>query len=191
MLYGNRVQQQVVSTGTGNLELSNPAEGYLSIQSQIGYGKEFSYLLLVPGSWEIGIGVLTAGTPDFVTRNVLQSNNSNDPVNLQGGNEQFILNVPLANQFYNTHGWNVYTTASDKTAEPADYVIVTAASRTITLPENPEEGFAIRITVGNFSNTTVARNGEDIMGQAQNLTLDIPHSTTTLQYNEVNGWMII
>jgi hypothetical protein len=190
MLYGNRVQQQVTSTGTGALEVSAAADGYLTIDSQIGYGNKFSYLLFSPAGWELGIGVLSSGTPDTVSRNVLQSSNVNTAIDLQGGNEQFILNVPLANHFYNTQGWNVFTSASNVTIEPADYVIITAATRTVTLPADPESGWTARITVGNFSNTIIARNGEDIMGQSEDMTINIPFSTVTLQFNEINGWMI-
>lgn len=55
----------------------------------------------------------------------------------------------------------------------------------------PAEGYSVRIKVGNFSGTIVGRNGSDIMGAAQDLTPDIPYSTTTLQYESVHGWMIV
>ena len=49
---------------------------------------------------------------------------------------------------------------------------VTSDSQTITLP-SPSAGNEVVIINGNFTGTTVARNGSNIMSLGENMTLDI------------------
>jgi hypothetical protein len=49
----------------------------------------------------------------------------------------------------------------------------------------------VEITVGNFSSLVVARNGNNIMGLAENMTIDAPYSSVKLRYvGATNGWVI-
>jgi hypothetical protein len=72
-------------------------------------------------------------------------------------------------------------------------VYVLTASLTLTLPESPSPGQYVRIS--NVSGTTtcvVARNGSNIMGLAENLTLDVINAPTTLMYADATrGWVLI
>ncbi|WP_186415409.1 hypothetical protein [Pannonibacter sp. P2PFMT1] len=62
-----------------------------------------------------------------------------------------------------------------------------AASITLTLPAAPANGDSIRIVDGEVlsrdSIVTIARNGQSIMGIAENLTLDVAGIDMTLWYN--------
>ena len=66
------------------------------------------------------------------------------------------------------------------------------ASITLTLPASPTVGDKVEII--NRSNTVtavVARNGSNIMGLAENMTVDIPDVGFTLIYaNAADGWII-
>ena len=61
-----------------------------------------------------------------------------------------------------------------------------AASITLTLPATPANGDSIRIVDGEVlsseNTVTIARNGQTIMGLAENLTLDVAGIDVTLWY---------
>ena len=69
---------------------------------------------------------------------------------------------------------------------------VTADSQTITLPSSPSAGNeVVIINGGEFTATVVGRNGQNIMGLAENLTLDRAYAAMTFMYiNASNGWRI-
>jgi len=78
------------------------------------------------------------------------------------------------------------------------WVSVLNPGATITLPATPPDGMEVRISVGNFTNTVVARNGANIMNAAADLTIDVAYKTVTLIYDgltvgptPVFGWRII
>ena len=71
-------------------------------------------------------------------------------------------------------------------------VYVFTGSTTLTLPASPATGDTVSVV--NRSGTTtpiVARNGQNIMGLGQDLTLDKDGSSFTLVYTDSsNGWVI-
>ena len=191
MLYGDRVQETTLTQGTGTINLEGPTTGHRTFQAGIGFGNEFTYLILTPEGWEIGRGVVSAGTPHTMTRSVISSSNADALLNLVGGAAQFVMNVPIAGSFYNTHGFDLVATAVSLTAKPLQHVIVTAAAQTITLPASPEAGRTVRVTVGNFADTIVARNGSNIIGLAEDMTIDTVNTSVTFQFNSTLGWTIV
>lgn len=89
--------------------------------------------------------------------------------------------------------YTVTTTATSKTASANEFVVVTAASQTITLPASPAPGNQVGISVvGTFVDTVVARNGSNIMSLAENMTIDVPNTTVELIYTDATrGWRIM
>jgi hypothetical protein len=83
-------------------------------------------------------------------------------------------------------------TAVSATVNPEDYVVVTAATQTITLPATPLPGACVTVVVaGTWLDTVVARNGSNIMGLAQDLTLNIAYSALQFTYTDAtNGWRV-
>lgn len=86
----------------------------------------------------------------------------------------------------------VTTTATSKTLVNREFCVVTAAAQTITLPASPVAGWEVGIHVaGNFNNTIVARNGQNIMGLAEDMAINVPNSTVDLIYvDSTRGWRI-
>ena len=69
---------------------------------------------------------------------------------------------------------------------------VTADSQTVTLPASPAAGNeVVVINGGAFTSTVVARNGSNIMGLAEDLTLDVEYGAMTFIYIDTsNGWRV-
>lgn len=70
---------------------------------------------------------------------------------------------------------------------------VTAAGQTITLPASPSAGNeVVIINGGNITDTVIARNGQNIMGLAENMTLDKAYAAMTFIFTDATrGWRII
>lgn len=86
---------------------------------------------------------------------------------------------------------NVTTTATSKTLVVGEYCTVTAAGQTITLPASPAAGNSVKIGVLNFTNTVIARNSQNIMSLAENMTIDAADSVVTLTFiDATRGWRI-
>ena len=84
----------------------------------------------------------------------------------------------------------INTTITDHT-----WVSVLAAGLTITLPASATDGMAVRISVGDFTNTVINGNGLRIMNDPSNLTIDRANVTVTLIYDNTGagpyGWRIV
>ena len=90
-----------------------------------------------------------------------------------------------------TVGITTVSTASSITATANTHVYVSAAGRTITLPASPSAGQRVLITVGNFTNTVVGRNGSNIMGDASDMTLDAAYLSIEFIYvDALRGWVM-
>jgi chemotaxis protein histidine kinase CheA len=89
--------------------------------------------------------------------------------------------------------YTVTTTGISKTLANRERCTVTASGLTITLPASPSAGWEVSITVaGTFTDTTIARNGTNIMSLAENMTIDKGDITVTLYYvDATRGWRVI
>ena len=82
-------------------------------------------------------------------------------------------------------------TATSITATANTHVYVSAATQTITLPASPTIGQRVLITVGNFIDTVVGRNGSNIMSSATDLTMDVAYLSIQFIYTDATqGWVI-
>ena len=83
----------------------------------------------------------------------------------------------------------ISTTATSKTLVNREFCTVTAAGQTITLPASPSAGWEVVISVEDFIDTVVGRNGENIMGLAEDMTIDVRNSTANLVFiDATRGW---
>jgi len=91
----------------------------------------------------------------------------------------------------------IYTTVSNnqttsKTLGNREFVSVTSAGLTITLPASPAAGNEVAIQVGAFTNTIIARNAQNIMGLAENMTIDAENVTVNLFFTDATrGWRVV
>ena len=68
----------------------------------------------------------------------------------------------------------------------------TTAGITVTLPASPQPGWEVGVSIaGTFTDSILARNNSNIMGLAEDLTLDLNYSTLRLVYiDSYQGWRI-
>ena len=88
-------------------------------------------------------------------------------------------------------GITTTVTASSLTATVNTAVYVSAAGQTITLPASPTIGQRVIVTVGNFVNTVVGRNGSKIMSLNADFTMDAAYLSIQFLYTDaVQGWVM-
>ncbi len=87
---------------------------------------------------------------------------------------------------------NYTTTAVNKTLTTYEHCTVTTDELTLTLPASPSVGDEVTVVVGgNFYRTTINRNGSNIMGIAEDMTIDYSYATATFTYiNTTRGWWV-
>lgn len=89
-------------------------------------------------------------------------------------------------------GFTTTVTATSTTASVGDHIHITAATQTITLPASPSAGDRVAVTVENFTDTVVARNGNVIMDLAEDFTIDVANMGLTFIYTDAsNGWRLL
>ena len=122
--------------------------------------------------------VVSVGTPDDGT--VTTAKIANNAVTAAK-----IASVPIA------VGITSVVTSSSITATVNTHVYVSAAGRTITLPASPTIGQRVLVTVGNFTNTVVGRNGSKIMSLTANMTLDKAYLSIEFIFTDATqGWVM-
>lgn len=122
-----------------------------------------------------GTGLSGGGTEGNVTLSI-----SNDGV----GADQ-LASVPI------TVGITSVVTSASVTATVNTHVYVSAATKTITLPASPAIGQRVLITVGNFTDTVVGRNGSKIMSSASDFTMDAAYLSIQFIFTDATqGWVM-
>lgn len=86
----------------------------------------------------------------------------------------------------------VSTSTSNAVTANQHLVLTNAAASTATLPASPVAGDTVRVTVGNARiDNLIARNGSNIMGLAEDMTIDNANAGVSLRYiNSTLGWRL-
>jgi hypothetical protein len=91
----------------------------------------------------------------------------------------------------------IYTTVSNnqttsKTLGNREFVSVVGAGLTMTLPASPAAGNEVAIQVGDFTDTVIGRNSQNIMGLAEDMTIDVANRTVNLVFTDATrGWRVV
>lgn len=92
IIVADRVRQTTTTTGTGTINLTGGVTQYQSFGVGIGTGNQTYYFILSGDgiNWEVGVGTVTVGSPDTLSRDtVLASSNSGALINLSGTSQVF------------------------------------------------------------------------------------------------------
>ena len=86
----------------------------------------------------------------------------------------------------------ISTSAAVVARAGAHYLLANVATTTVTLPGSPSPGDVVWITPANgLADNVVARNGENIMGIAEDMTIGSQYRTCQLRYvNSTLGWLL-
>ena len=100
----DRVKETTTTTGTDNLQLAGAASGF---QGFVAAGiTDTTYYALTDANgtaWEVGLGTITDGDPDTLTRtneNVIASTNSNNRISLSSGTHTVFATYPADKAVY-------------------------------------------------------------------------------------------
>lgn len=111
LVVADRVQETSTTSGTGTLSLAGAATGYQSFVSGIGNGNSTYYTIQDPiaNTWEVGIGTVTSGSPDTLSRTTVLSNSSGNtsPITLAGNTVNVWCDYPAEKAVYSDASGNV------------------------------------------------------------------------------------
>lgn len=154
----DRVQETSSTSGTGPLNLGGAVTGYQSFVTGIGNGNSTYYTIYDPTAfvWEIGIGTVTAGSPNVLDRAAILANSSGTtaPLNLAGNAINVWCDYPASKAVYQdvngaaiapnieaSNGLLIHNaTVSASYSVPAGYNVISAGpiavapGATVTLP---------------------------------------------------------
>jgi hypothetical protein len=141
------------------------------------------------GSGNFSAGTITAALSGNATTATTATNVSGTVAVANGGTGQTTLTgLPLPQPIITQ---NMQVIGSGTTAV-ASRVYVLTASLTLTLPASPAAGNWV--SVSNRSGTTtpvIARNGQNIMGLAEDMTIDNSTASFTLTFADATrGWVL-
>ena len=133
------------------------------------------------------IAVTEIGTPadnTVTTAKIVNDAVTADKIADDAVSADAVASVPLA------IGISSVVTSTSLTATVNTHVYVSAAGQTITLPASPTIGQRVLVTVGNFVNTVVGRNGSNIMSSGTDMTLDSAYLSIQFIYMDATrGWV--
>lgn len=86
LLRADRVRETSVTPGTGTFSLRGAVSGYLTCVAGIGTTKRMKYCAIArDGSgWEAGIGTVTSGSPDTLSRDIFLDSSTGSAVSFNG-----------------------------------------------------------------------------------------------------------
>ena len=97
LVINDRVKETSTSTGTGTINLAGAETGYESFVSGVGTTNRTYYAIELNslGEWEVGIGTVTSGSPDTLSRDtIISSSNSDAAVNFSAGTKNVFCTMP-------------------------------------------------------------------------------------------------
>ena len=97
-LFADRVKQSSDTKGTGTLDLVAPGAGFRSFVQGIGDGGRCYYVITDGSEFEVGIGTVTAGSTDTLTRDTILNNSDETslPIDWGTGTRDVFLTLPAA-----------------------------------------------------------------------------------------------
>ena len=97
LVINDRVKETSTTTGTGTLNLAGAETGYESFVSGVGTGNTTYYAIELnsAGEWEVGIGTVTSGSPDTLSRDtIISSSNADALVTFSAGTKNVFCTLP-------------------------------------------------------------------------------------------------
>ena len=108
-ILADRVLETTTSQGTGTINLAGATDGFQTFVAGASDGAEVTYTIEDGSDWETGIGTVTAGSPDTLSRDTItDSSNAGAAVDWGAGTRNVFITT-IANQTLIKSGDNVLT----------------------------------------------------------------------------------
>ena len=104
LVVADRVQETTTTSGTGTLSLAGAVAGYQSFVSGVGSGNTTYYTIYdqIAQVWEIGVGTVTSGSPNTLSRDTVLANSSGTTAKINfAGNSSTVFCVYTATKSVN------------------------------------------------------------------------------------------
>ena len=171
---------------------SNVGINFQNEQVNVGYGYTNGVKFDNDGNVQ-SIGIITAASfVGDVTGN-LTGNVTGVATGLTGSPNITVDSLTVENSAFTA----ISTTDINKTIVNREFTsavgVGTTADITITLPASPQPGWLVGVGIaGTFTDTIVARNGSNIMGLSENMTIDVAYLNVSFLYvDSTIGWKVI
>ena len=90
-MLGDRIRETTNTTGLGTISLGGAPAGYQTCVQGVGTGKTIHFLETDgAGSWELWRGVVTAGTPDTLTKGALIASSTGSAISWGAGSKTIV-----------------------------------------------------------------------------------------------------
>lgn len=196
--FADRVKETTTVTGTGTLNLGGAATGFQTFVAGVGNSNTCAYLITDGTDWEVGIGTVTSGSPDTLSRDtVLASSNGGSKVNWASGNKDVgVVNPALMMGGGTKH---VRSVTSDPSPAKTDHGVLylgdaSGGAFTVTLPAVSAvwAGFEVMVakTDSGANAVTVDGNGAETINGAATRTLDKQHQAERYVCDGL-GWRVL
>lgn len=107
LIFADRVKETTTTTGTGTVDLGGAATGFQGFVAGIGDGNTCNYCITDGTDWEIGVGTVTNGSPDTLSRDtILSSSNAGAAVNFAAGSKDVFCTMPASKLADHDIVWN-------------------------------------------------------------------------------------
>ena len=180
----DRVKETTTTTGTGNLNLAGAVSGFQSFVSGIGDTNDVYYALIDDNgtAWEIGLGTVSDGDPDTLSRpdnaSVIASTNSNNRINLSSGTHKVFATYPAGKAVYLDASGNLSHTVALTTDTSGNYVAtITGGTGITSTGATSGEGIAHSLSV-DASQTQITAIGTIATGTWEATDIAIAHGGT-------------
>ena len=215
-IIADRVAETTTTTGTGTLNLGGPSTGFQSFVAGVGDGNTTFYVITDNTDWEVGIGTVTSGTPDTLSRDtVLRSTNTDAAVNWGSGTKDVFLSIPADrlpalntdNTFTGDTTFSASVLFPDKseltisggeiTVSGVNHTIDTeseAASDDLDTINGGSDGQILIVRAENDSRTVVLKHntGNIFTDDASDVSLDANSKSALLMYDgTLSRWQVI
>lgn len=97
LVIADRVVETSTTTGTGTYSLNGAVDGFQTFVGGIGDSNETFYCCTDGTDWEVGIGTVTDGSPDTLSRDeIIASSNGGSAVSWGAGSKTLFVDVPAS-----------------------------------------------------------------------------------------------
>ena len=170
----DRTLETTATTGTGSLNLAGAKTGFQTFVNGIGDTNTCPYLITDNADWEVGIGTVTSGAPDQISRDqVLASSNGDAKVNWGTGTKDVGVVAPAAYFGALAPDVRAISAAETLTIKDGGVVLLTSGALTQALPAGSAvfAGWGITVLIADGSTVTIDPNGAETINGASTYAL--------------------